>query len=189
MWLEPGIFTSVLSPEECFCEGCRLSSPISFLIYSAWAVKSHPVPSLSPLVQSKSSFFLHCSLAKKPVFSPVSLNGFFSLLPIYFPSQSLSSHHPSSLALPCLPVPDFGPTGAPCGCTQAAWQSAPVTCPALVPDAFSHPREPLTFLPPLWSNLFLFLFTLCRVWSNESCQPSPLRLQLFSAVSMQHIYL
>lgn len=186
MWLEPGIFASILSPKERSCEGCALSSPISFLIYSAWAVKSHSVPSLSPLVQSKSSSFLPCSLAKKAMFSPASLNGFSSLLPIYFPARSLSSHRPSSPALPWLPVPDFGADGSSGAAAGLPGRALPWRV-RLFPDAFSHPREPLTFLLPL--DQICSFFTLCRVWSSESWQPSPCRLQLFSAVSMQHIYL
>lgn len=174
MWLEPGIFASVLSPKECFCEGCRLSCPISFLIFSAWAVKSHSVPSLSPLIESKSSLFPCCSLAKKLMSSQASLSGFSSLLPIYFSFQSLSSHCSSSLALPWLPGTDFWPHGNALwlhpGCLAEALPSR--RCLNSGPRCL-FPSEVTTHLSA--SSLIRFVpssSSLCVVWSNESCQPS-----------------
>lgn len=101
-----------------------------------------------------------------------------------FPSGSLSSHHPSRLALPCLPVPAFG-LGSP-GCPGLPGRALPwhgrLTAPGcLFP---SHPGTHL--LLPL---CFFFLFTLCGVWSNKSCHPSPFCLQLPPAVPGQWIYL
>lgn len=76
------------------------SAQFFVLICSAWVVRSPSIPSLIPLLQSKSSLFPHCTLAKSPVFSQAFLNGFSSLLPAYFPSWSLP------IALPVLLFPN-----------------------------------------------------------------------------------
>lgn len=67
-----------------------------------------------------------------------------------FPSGSLSSHHPSRLALPCLPVPAFGP-GSP-GCPGLPGRALPWRGRLSAPGCLSHPTQPLTFC-------FLFVFS------------------------------
>lgn len=72
-----------------------------------------------------------------------------------FPSGSLSSHHPSRLALPCLPVPAFGP-GSP-GCSRLPGRALPwhghlTAAGCLLP---SHTATHL-----LLPHCFFFLFTL-----------------------------
>lgn len=172
VWLEPGIFVSDLRPEKLFCEGCGFSCPMSFLICSAWAVKSHSIPSLSPLVQSQSSLFLYCSLAKKPTFNQAALNSFSSLLFIFhlslFPSPSFFC--PVCLSWTLDPWEYFvAALGLPA--RAFPWHG----CPPPFPDAFSHPRQLLTFLLLLWSDVCLF--ALCRVWVNDLLFASSFLLQ------------
>lgn len=149
VWLEPGTSASVLSPKERSCGGWRLCCPASLLLCSAWAVKSRSVPSLSALVQAKSSLFLHCSLANKPMFSRASLNGFSSLLPVFHLGLFLPITLPGLLFPACLSQPlGWGALAAP-GCLAGLSLGMAIW---LLLDASSHPTQPLTFC-------FLFVFS------------------------------
>lgn len=168
----PGISASVLSPKEHFCGGWRLCCPASLLLSSAWAVKSLSIPSL----QAKSSLFLPCSLARKPMFSWASLNGFSSLLPVFHLGLFLPITLPGLLFPPACP---------------SLWPGSP-GCPGLpchgdltVLDAFPIPHS---HSPPASSLFFLPLHSL---WSLEWQALSPISFlsPASSCCSVQWIYL
>lgn len=182
VWLEPGTSASVLSPKERSCGGWRLLPnlpPALFCLSCQISLRSLPqrfgpgqVILVPPLLLGKQTH------VQPSVFEWL----FFPAA--CFPSGSLSSHHPSRLALPCLPVPAFG-LGSP-GCPQLPGRALPWHGHLAAPGCL-FPSHPATHL--LLPLCFFFLFTLCGVWSNKSCHPSPFCLQLPPAVPGQWIYL
>lgn len=136
--LEPGIFVAVLSPEEHSYDGCSLSCPVYFLMYSAWAVK---------WVQSLAPWFNQVILIPAPLLGKDS-----GVQPSLFHFPSLSSHgSSSSLALPC-DLPCLAQTSGP----QQPLAAARGLTGGAVPDASDCSQVPAPTLG--YNSPFCFLF-------------------------------
>lgn len=111
--------------------------------------------------------------------TPVQLSIFKCL---FFPAACFPSGSLSSLTLPGLLFPACLSQTLPWVPGRALpWQGA-----LAAPGCLSPSHTATHLLLPL---CFSFLFTLCAVWSNKSCHPSPFCLQLPPAVPVQWIYL